>query len=725
MLQETYTAKELSGLFGIAVKNVLARAARENWQRIPRAKKLGGDLFKFSSMPDSTKAAIAAAVSRETSTLPAIVSASEAVIPDWAFTVAKARFRIVMEWRSFVASAVVRGEKKLEASEQFFVLLEAGAILPADVLKKIGQYSLSTIYRWDKELRENNNKLDALADKRGGWQKGGAKGLGQLGAEAEALLLGAWLTPNQPSMQLAYNSTAKLLQKRGLPVPSYTSARRFLKRYEENHKDIVTLKRKGEKALRDTVGPYISRNDKLLNVGDVLFSDGHVLNFTSLNPITGKECRLTLIVWFDWRSRMPVGWEVMPEETALAISSALHMGIRNLGKYPKVVYIDNGKAFRAKYFNNVSDFQEMDGLYVRCGIDVQYSKPYAAQTKIIERFWGTFNEQCARLLPSYCGNSIDDKPAYMKRAENYHKARHSDFVPTIRETAEIFSKFVNWYSQNPHDGLDGATPWSVFEPGRGTGVDVAELDRHFLLRKEISPKRTGFIISGIRFESDALYGLEKKVLATYSWADLSEVALFDIESGVRIGTARPVESLNPLARVFGDELDMLKVQAANKRQQSLRRSTMQLAKELDGNDEALKQFPWMLPASERRTPVVIPSGNAAPKITQKSLPPATPEISQAEEAELQALAAKLKAEKAAKPAYDVPAFFASELERYDFLFNLSVAEGVMLAKNDADFMKYFENTPAYAPGARRYADMRALFERRAKQQQEQVWEATA
>lgn len=705
-MKEAYTTQELAALLGIAPKNVLARAIRENWTRIPRAKKLGGDLFKVdSAMPESTRASLnSALVAAAPAAVPAL-NGSDVVIPDWSFDLGRTRARLVMEWRAFVARAREKGKPKMEACEEFFMLLQGGHILPQEALQKLDKYSLKSIYRWDKQLRESGDNLEALADKRGKWLQGGAKGLGQLGTEIESALLGFWLTPNKPSMRLAYNGTKLLMKAKGVAMPSYDSARRFLERFDAEHHDLVTLKREGEKALRDKVGPYIARNDKILAVGDVLFSDGHTLNFDSLHPITGKPCRLTLIVWFDWRSRMPVGWEIMPEETVVSIASALHMAIRNLRKVPKVPYIDNGKAFRGKYFNNVSDFHEFDGLYNRLGMAPQYSKRYAAQTKIIERFWGTFNEQCARLLPSYRGNCIDDKPAYLMRAEEYHKARHSDFVPNVQETAQIFAAYVNWYANNPHDGLDGATPWSVFEQGRGPGVDLAELDRHFLYRKKVNPKRTGFVISGIRFESDALYGLNKEIMAAYSWADLSEVGLYDIQSGQRIGTARPVEALNPLAKHFGDELDMMKVAAANKRQQNLRRATMAMAKEIDGSNEALMALPWMRPAAERRTPLNVRPGRKA----LEAETPALPALTEAEAAELAAVAASIKEELSNSPAYEKPDFFASELERYEFLFDLSVVKKTQLTSEDAAFMNYFEQSPSYAAAARRFEDLRAFF----------------
>ena len=706
MLQDAYTAKELAQIFGVTPQAIGKRAKQEKcWKSRKRGGRGGGSVWLVSSMPEATRAALSSALVASAPVASSAPGGSDVVIPDWAFDLGRARTRLVMEWRAFVARAVEKGTRKMQASEEFFILLQAGHILPAAMLESLGSYSLKSIYRWDKQLRESGDNLETLADRRGKWLQGGAKGLGQLGTEVESLLLGTWLTPNRPSMRLAYKITKNLLEKRGETMPSYDSVRRFLQRFDEDHHDLVTLKRDGEKMLRDTVGPYIARNDKILAVGDVLFADGHVLNFDSLHPITGKPCRLTLIVWFDWRSRMPVGWEIMPEETVIAIASALHMAIRNLGKVPKVPYIDNGKAFRGKYFNNVSDFHEFDGLYVRLGMDPQYSKPYAAQTKIVERFWGTFNEQCARLLPSYRGNSIDDKPAYLMRAENYHKARHSDFIPTAQETAQIFASFVNWYAHNAHDGLGGATPWSVFEPGRGPGVDTAELDRHFLLRKKVKPKRTGFIISGIRFESDALYGLNKEVLATYAWADMSEVGLYDIQSGKRIGTARPTEALNPLAKHFGDSLDMQKVAAANKRQQHLRRSTMAMAKEIDGSNEALMALPWMRPAAERRTPLTVIPGNKA----LEAAPESRLVISDAEYAELEAVAATIKAEAANAPAYEKPAYFSSELERYEFLFDVSIVEHKPLTNEDAAFMNAFEQSPAYAAAARRFDELREFF----------------
>lgn len=110
--------------------------------------------------------------------------------------------------------------------------------------------------------------------------------------------------------------------------------------------------REGEKALNDKVEPYIERDLSKIEVGDVLVADGHVLNFEVINPFTGKPTRATLVGFLDWKSTALVGYEIMMTENTQCIASALRNAILNLGKIPKIVYQDNGRAFKAKYFQH-------------------------------------------------------------------------------------------------------------------------------------------------------------------------------------------------------------------------------------------------------------------------------------------------------------------------------------------------------------------------------------
>ncbi|XPV77656.1 MAG: DNA-binding domain-containing protein [Desulfovibrio sp.] len=694
-LKEAYTTKELATVLSVTAKTLLARGLREGWESRIRKARGGGNEWLVSSLPDAVRSQIVLQQAK-TESAPALPE-QDVVIPDWSHKLGMARYRVCHDWMQYVAKQ--KGTlSSVEATKAFCHAHNTG-LMDEGLFETVGKVSKQTLYRWRKALKESGDDYRVLCDKRGKWNKGGAKGNGQIGAEAERYILGMYLTPNRPSMQLAYNSTVPVLQKHGLPVPSYSSVCRFLQRYDSVHHDLVVLKREGEKALKDKVGPYIARNDKMLAVGDVIFCDGHVLNFTCLHPKTGKAFRPTLICWFDWRSRMPVGWELMPTEDTYAISSALKMAVAHLGQYPKVSYIDNGKAFKSKYFTDTNaDFKELDGLYARLGIAVQFSRPYEARTKIVERFFRTFDEQCQRLMPSYTGNNIDNKPAWRMRNEKYHQSRMDERVPTLTEAAEIFKLYVGWYGNQTHRGLSGKTPWEIFGAGQGEGVALDELERHFLFTKRVKPARCGFTIAGVRFVSDSLYGLNQHVLVKYSWADLSEVFLYT-EDGHRLGTASPQEMLNPLAKHFGDELDMHAVREANKQQKILKRKTLELAKSLDGevSKEALMNLPFMKPEP---TPL---------RVVSTVDPVQEPKLDAAEIERLEAV--KVHALNAV-PQLHRPEFFTTELERYEWCFEQAVKNGFALEDNDTDFMSRYEDSEEYKDiSGTRFEQLRQIYNR--------------
>lgn len=692
-MKTSYTTKELAKVISQTDRSVNRRAKRECWPSESRKGRGGGKVWILKGLPEDVRAAITLHEAKRD--VPALPS-DNVVIPDWAHSVGMARFRVVSEWRQYVAKSK---ETKGKATKAFLLGVNSGLLLPTEY-DVLGELSDKTLYRWDKKLRDNDDDYRILCDRRGKWSNGGKKGLGQIGSEAEKIFLGCWLTPSQPSIALAHRTTEAILAKRNQPTPSYRSFRRFAERFDAHHHDLVVLKREGEKALKDKVGPFIARNSELLSVGDVLFCDGHVLNFRCLHPVTGKPFRPTLICWFDWRSRMPVGWEIMPTEDTIAISSALHMSILTLAQYPRCVYLDNGKAFRGKYFSNVdADFGEFNGLYARLGIAVQYSKPYEARTKIVERFFRTFDEECQRLLPSYIGNNVANKPAWMMRNEKYHAQTHNEWTPTLREASEIFRIYAHWYGQQRRKSVGYQRPLDILQGGLGDGVDVTELDRHFLFRQKITPKRCGFTIGGVRFESDALYGLNKPVMAMFSWADMSEIHLHTLE-GERLGMAQPTELLHPLAREFGDELDLQKIKEANKRQRKLKAATMEVVKAFDGEigESALESLPWM-----RRETVPL---KAIPK--SKSVK-AEPTIDDAEVARLEAVRAKVQPLHSA--TLDRPDFFTSEYERYEWCFEQAIKNGHELPDDDTSFMTAYESSEEYrtATGAR-FDQLRPLYQ---------------
>ena len=84
----------------------------------------------------------------------------------------------------------------------------------------------------------------------------------------------------------------------------------------------------------------------------------------------------------------------MMTESTQCIASALRNAILNLGMIPKVVYQDNGRAFKSKFFQNI-DFEEeqFNGVYANLNIHSIFAKPYNARAKVIERFFKEFQEE--------------------------------------------------------------------------------------------------------------------------------------------------------------------------------------------------------------------------------------------------------------------------------------------------------------------------------------------
>jgi len=682
-----YSTAELAEYIGVTVMTVKRKAKSEEWLSRPRKGLGGGSEYAFDGLPEAVQTAIlkAETTELEKQNLPVTIQTEtpEAVVPDWSYDLGMARYRLVLEWRDYVS----KNKGKMKKSEMLIAFINAfntGLLLPKEG-EILGQVSDKSLYRWDKKLKDAGNDYKILCDKRGAWSKGGKKGLGQISPEAEQAFLGCWLLPSQPSMMRAWKSMKIVLERQGQTCPGYKQITRFAKRFKGQFPDLVILKREGEKALKDKHAPYITRDPSLLKeAGQVLFCDGHTLNIQCIHPVTGLPFRPTLILWFDWYSRMPVGWEIMPSEDTVAISSALKMSVKNLGKYPITVYLDNGKAFKSKYFQETNpDLGELDGLYSRLGINVQFSRPYEARTKIVERFFRTFNDQCARLLPSYIGENVASKPAWMKRNENYHSKNHNDWKPTLTEMSHIFSLYVNWYSAQYQDDLNG-TPWERFEPGQGPGVDVAELERHFMWRKRFEKAdRCGFTISKIRFESyEGLYRWGNPFYVMYSWSDLSTVYLYD-EENRPLGTATPVEAHHPLAKLHGTELDQLKVKDAIKKQNALKADTMRLAKEMDVSldESGLNSLPWM--GQQKQPLTIVSKKKEAPK---KAIAPE-------EKERLEALQAKIKTLPTATDPR--PDFFESELDKYEWCFNQAVAKGHQISPADLQFMREYENSDEY------------------------------
>ena len=520
--------------------------------------------------------------------------------PEKAKQNALAKLDLIRKWQEFRRKAV----NKLQVDYDFVKLHNSSDSYLFNVLGKISRGSL---HRWKSMLDGTedytrlipNYKYVSVNEYRT-----------CLTDEEIKIFMGLLLHPNRICIGKAIALTKYKLKEQGQSfIPADITFRRYAKWFKDNNYDKWVLARDGEKALSDKVEPYIKRDASLLDVGDILVADGHKLAFQVINPFTGKPCRATLVGFLDWKSTALVGYEIMLEENTQCIASALRNAIINLDMIPKIVYQDNGRAFRAKYFtcgsgsdgskrkrgafvgepNSFSDdkgFGELGfyGLYAKLGIETVFARPYNARAKVIERFFKEFQEGFEKLMPSYVGSSINNKPAYLKRNEKFHSNLHNDYIPTIQETIKMIDMWLKFKNSQPCTNAPNMTIAEVLESRKKQNIDINMLDDLMLATEVKTIQRNGIRFLNCDYFDERLYGLKGKVLVKYNLFDLTSVKVFT-PKGEYLCTADRVTETHPMAKILGTVEDLEDYKQKIQKQQKLRRKTINSVKQYLSNEE--------------------------------------------------------------------------------------------------------------------------------------------
>ena len=696
-LREAYITQECSRLLGLSVKSTLQRAQRESWQFRPRKGRGGGKEWLVSSMPEATQRALQTAEERRAieaeAALPAVAvsrllsPARQAILDDKRRYKALAKVDLLglyLDWQAKHGSTI--------RQKQAFILAYQGGAW-SKLLEELGpRVSWKSLERWKLERKDSGGVL-ALADKRGLAHRGKS----MLTERHQTIILGQILDGDRQ-----ISTCARIIQERckaeNLAVPSDDTIRRWVANYSKTCFSDWTLWRNGEKAWNDRCAISILRDWSLVGVGDVVIADGHTLNFETTDPDTGKPKRMTLLLFFDGGSRYPLGWEVMATENVACISSAFRRACIRLGKFPRVVYLDNGKAFRARFFDGCKDFEQAGflGLYRDLGCEVIHAWPYHGQSKPVERFFGTMHE-LEELTPSYTGWDIAHKPARLHRNEKLHRRLHEKLGRrplTLEETYEWLAYWFELYASRPQASthLRGRTPGEVFEEGRGPGVDMERLTLLMLQKEVRTISKDGIRLDGRLFWHEALFNRRHPVLVRYDW-QLSPytVLVYDLE-GHRLCEARDryhygiAAGIHPAARALGtaeQQQDLSDALELKKRQECAAKAGIRQMTET-----------VILPEARQRQITGFQKAIPAPAPIRKS-----PALSATEKAAIEAAkaaGAQARAELDA-PTYEPSIFkrFPDEPARYDYLFTALHERGAELVPEDAAFMEYFENTPQF------------------------------
>ncbi|WP_027188202.1 Mu transposase C-terminal domain-containing protein [Desulfovibrio cuneatus] len=732
-VKEVYTAQELAALSGITRQGIDYRVKNEQWPREPRKGRGGGFCYPYATLPQDMQIAIRTAEERnalaacEGFMAPAALAQNaqvnalgNALLTDQRRYKALAKADIVQLYITWQRKYGFTTKQK-----SAFVEAYLGGVWPK-LLQEFGpQLSWKSLERWKNQQAEAGTVL-ALADKRGL----ALKGRTTLTEQHRIIILGHVLNPNAPKIAQAARRIQERCKNEGLYVPSDATIRRFVQAYTQECFDEWTLWREGKKAWNDKCAISLLRDWNLVEVGDIVIADGHTLNFETLDPETGKPKRMTLLLFYDGASNCPLGWEIMRTENVACISAAFRRACIVLGKIPRIIYIDNGKAFRAKFFEGIPDLQQAGilGLYASLGCEVIHAWPYHGQSKPIERFFGTFHDMEV-FVPSYTGNSIDAKPARMKRGELLHRKLYEKMGGrplTLEETHTAIAQWFCEYASRPQfrTHLAGRTPAEAFRAGVGPGIDVSRLTLMMMAKTIKTINKDGIRHQGKLFWHEALASRRHAVVVRYDEQLSPHTILVYTQDGEFICEARDREyykiasGLHPAARILGTAEQQQTLADAI----DLKRGQEKLA----GANMKTMLESVVKPEMALRQAALAASTDTAPVQPEKRLSLAVqkqqPAMSEAEIAVIEAAKAQARAifdtNLAQENEYTPAAFkrFKDELEKYDYLFRIAHESNIPLVAQDAAWMQHFEGTQEYQRNyKRRYDQLLELYAFRTRQ----------
>lgn len=475
-----------------------------------------------------------------------------------------------------------------EADAEFLDLYNSGLYLPK-AYEFLGSISIGTLRRYIQAYKKTGN-AESLIPQYKITKQGEYNSI--LDDNMKKVLLALLLHQNKFGYNTAIRLAKQVLIKKGYDedaLPSNITFKRFAEHFRKNNYAEWVLRREGMKAYHDKVEPYIERDISKIEVGDVLIADGHVLNFQVINPFTGKPTRATLVGFLDWKSTALVGYEIMMTENTQCIASALRNAILNLGIIPKVVYQDNGKAFKSKYFQN-TDFDEgiFNGVYANLGIHSVFAKPYNARAKVIERFFLDFQEEFEKLMPSYIGTSIENRPAWMNRNEKLHLQLHNQQtngnIPTVQDVIKYINAWLKYRNQKTCPNERSSSIQEVLNSVRKQDINKSALD-HLMMKTEARTiNKHGITFLGMHYRSDVILGLRDKVYVRYSLFDLSKVHVYSIK-GEFLCVAHRVQKVHPMANVLGTVKDMEEYKQQYQKQQKIKSRLVKQIKKTFTKDE--------------------------------------------------------------------------------------------------------------------------------------------
>ena len=366
-------------------------------------------------------------------------------------------------------------------------------------------------------------------------------------------------TEDRWSATLCHEFTRREARKQGWSWPASISATRaWLKKHDDL--SLTELMRWGYKRWAHRHRPYIEQDYTSLAPGAWYVADSHQCKWFIRDRL-GKPVRPWLVAIEDMHTRCIVGWHLAVATHQDAILLALRRAFLDFAVCDHLK-LDNGRDYAARLFHGFSkaecrhlrqlhgkdwrnvlrhaqertdcDRPEWEGLLPALGVDVCFAHPYEPQSKMIERWFRTMTERCARTLPGYC----DTSPEQRTEALGDRVKHHPDELLTLTQARERFGQYVADYHATPHGSLNGQAPLSVWR-STPASLRVAQADALDLMLMVRGTRRVRANGVEVKFGRPYRYGRDapglqrlrgREVLVACDPQDASSVVCLDAKT---------------------------------------------------------------------------------------------------------------------------------------------------------------------------------------------------
>jgi len=434
--------------------------------------------------------------------------------------------------------------------------------------------SFRTLQLWRKAYDAKGDSgtisgAEGLIDGRGRDSTGGGAHAAR-SQEAIDVFYTLYHTENKLSLAHCHRLTAAESRERGWTWPQTVSAtHKWIELYDD--RGLTFLLREGKRAWSHKYMSYLEQDWSLLKPGEFYVADHHQCDFWC--SYDGKAIRPWLTAVQDCGSRRIVGWHLGPKPHQEAILSAMLGAFRD-GGIPQTMRLDNGRDFQAKTFTGFTkrearelrringpqwralarkardlvacDDPRWAGITEELQVKVINAIPYHAWSKgTLERWFGTFENQCGKLFVTYCGNKPERRPECLD-------ALMGD-APTLDQARQSIADYLVNYENAPHAGLRMDSPlvvWAERNAARKAERDALAFLMSIRGEYKVGGNGVYVTIGGLRMG----YGANSSALRRYAGRNVlvgiapdrpAECYAFECGSKRLIATLEPNKRMHP------------------------------------------------------------------------------------------------------------------------------------------------------------------------------------